>query len=753
MKLKWLKDKLGEKFYPIAHATGVVIGDNKTLDSKLAEIDKSLTEINEDIKRNGYGETAGGKNLLKPTGFNTTTYVGGAACTQNEDGSVTIKGTVTSAWHKLIIGRCKLEAGNYTFSSKYSAASGLIFIETPTEDALSAEHFSFTITKSTNFYIRLSLNVGEYDCTIYPQIEQGLTDTDYEPWYPSNKILSEETAQQSTELNNQRNEAYLKKNLVNYKSLFSDLSDNADGTSHSYSDGELMITRTSNIYSGVYVYSAQITPLQGKNLIVSFDAKATVTGMKLNIYLCEGGTPSVTDAITSDYKRYRLKIKAGSSQNNLIIYGNDVAGDVYIKNFMITEDYVTDTEYVDYVKSNMELDTYKADKSETTVNLLNPTLETTTVNGITVTNNGDGTYSLNGTASGDTAITTQVIKPDKSKKYKLTGCPKGGSDSTYDLTMVSPENNYSDFRHDYGNGTIVDNLQFENYQVNIGIVSGTTLNNLVFKPMITTNLDAVYDDFVPYTGDTGKLNSDVADLRGDVDGFGDELVTRRIQLLANHTADYYRYIEPIRGRDQILIPPVIVNGSSESFDESGDVDSVSFANYSYAKRNSVKMDILDVEVSSSITQAGVTVKYIDKRIDSYKYYNVKGTATSDIEIPLYSVTNPKNNNYLYFVTDSVSKMSSDTFYIKIADDSGNETTLGSDGSKDVKTNLKPSGKVIVYFVIKSGIKVNRYVNVKCGYSSSYCVADFSASKYSDTIDNVLDAILDLNSRLKALENK
>ena len=35
--------------------------------------------------------------------------------------------------------------------------------------------------------------------------------------------------------------------------------------------------------------------------------------------------------------------------------------------------------------------------------------------------------------------------------------------------------------------------------------------------MLTTNLDATYDDFVPYTGDTGKLNSDVAKLKNDLD--------------------------------------------------------------------------------------------------------------------------------------------------------------------------------------------------------------------------------------------
>ena len=39
---------------------------------------------------------------------------------------------------------------------------------------------------------------------------------------------------------------------------------------------------------------------------------------------------------------------------------------------------------------------------------------------------------------------------------------------------------------------------------------GTTCNNLLFKPMLTTDLSATYDDFVPYTGDSGRLNEDVA---------------------------------------------------------------------------------------------------------------------------------------------------------------------------------------------------------------------------------------------------
>ena len=55
------------------------------------------------------------------------------------------------------------------------------------------------------------------------------------------------------------------------------------------------------------------------------------------------------------------------------------------------------------------------------------------------------------------------------------------------------------------------------FSVDMRVVEGTTLNNIIFKPMITTNLDVTYDDFVPYTGDSGKLNSDVAELKNDLD--------------------------------------------------------------------------------------------------------------------------------------------------------------------------------------------------------------------------------------------
>ena len=188
-------------------------------------------------------------------------------------------------------------------------------------------------------------------------------------------------------------------------------------------------------------------------------------------------------------------------------YNSSTAGGLIVKNIQI-EKGSTATSYEPYIPSVKMLADEKADKSETAVNLLNPTLRTTTQNGVTCTNNGDGTYTLNGTASDITAfvlITNENTIPTFSGK--LVGCPSGGGSSSYLLRMQNSK--YNEIR-DTGNG--IEISDYEYYQINIRIASGYTCNNLVFKPMITTNLNATYDDFVPYTGDTGKLNGDVAEL-------------------------------------------------------------------------------------------------------------------------------------------------------------------------------------------------------------------------------------------------
>lgn len=151
-------------------------------------------------------------------------------------------------------------------------------------------------------------------------------------------------------------------------------------------------------------------------------------------------------------------------------------------------------------------------KKETTVNLLNPTLQTTTSNGITCTNNGDGTYTLSGTKTTDTIwlrLGTVSLKANTS--YKLIA-----QSPTYGTTDVRVYDNNGVY---FGDGSykgatpIITPTTDISVSMQIRVAETTALDNFIVKPMITTNLDATYDDFVPYTGDTGKLNRDVAQLQ------------------------------------------------------------------------------------------------------------------------------------------------------------------------------------------------------------------------------------------------
>lgn len=156
-------------------------------------------------------------------------------------------------------------------------------------------------------------------------------------------------------------------------------------------------------------------------------------------------------------------------------------------------------------------------------NLLNPTLRTTTVNGITCTDNGDGTYTLNGTAGehGATFRTCELkIQEYLGKTLRVVGCPKSGSATTYHMFFTDNQNSSSSLT-DLGEGAtkIVEQWGSSEYWVlYITIKSGVTVSNVVFKPMITTDLNATYDDFVPYTGDGDTLSADVASLKNDLGG-------------------------------------------------------------------------------------------------------------------------------------------------------------------------------------------------------------------------------------------
>jgi len=195
---------------------------------------------------------------------------------------------------------------------------------------------------------------------------------------------------------------------------------------------------------------------------------------------------------------------------------------------MLTTDLSADyNSFVRYSGSGKKLNEQVAnlyDNSKgTIVNLLNYNFETATKNGITITNNGDGTYILKGTASAYTNFMvlpyTKGIKVKKGQ-YKLVGCPKGGGAQKYNIWMCesSHGSDIDNLVEDYGDGAICNFEGAKSIHIEIRVFGGTALpsNGITFKPMLTTDLNATYDDYVQYSGD-GRLNENVAEIYTNVE--------------------------------------------------------------------------------------------------------------------------------------------------------------------------------------------------------------------------------------------
>ena len=118
-----------------------------------------------------------------------------------------------------------------------------------------------------------------------------------------------------------------------------------------------------------------------------------------------------------------------------------------------------------------------------------PYCETTkTVNGITFTDNGDGTITANGTATERATFKLQTFTNVNLEKgeYFISGCHTGGNINSYRINFATRMENKTFFdKSDIGNGLLLDteNKISSVYGVII-IAEGTTCSDLIFKPML-----------------------------------------------------------------------------------------------------------------------------------------------------------------------------------------------------------------------------------------------------------------------------
>lgn len=125
-----------------------------------------------------------------------------------------------------------------------------------------------------------------------------------------------------------------------------------------------------------------------------------------------------------------------------------------------------------------------------------------TIKGIEYTVGEDGSVATKGTA-GDNPVfiliqdtTTDIVYPKGT--YFLSGCPAGGSISTYSITLRSADKSKNDSVQDTGNGALFVLTEASKLHCTIFIKQGTNADGLVFKPMLSAGSSAMPYERKPF---------------------------------------------------------------------------------------------------------------------------------------------------------------------------------------------------------------------------------------------------------------
>jgi hypothetical protein len=179
---------------------------------------------------------------------------------------------------------------------------------------------------------------------------------------------------------------------------------------------------------------------------------------------------------------------------------------------------IQDNTWVPYVPTNKELMSCKLNGYVGAKNLLPyPYYNTTmTESGLTITDNGDGTVKVNGTATATVRFrctptsgtwpNNPILK--KGIPYILTGCAEGAGDpqsAIYSVTLYNSSDQV--IGRDFGDGfTYIPSADEKLNSISIVIWAGAVCNNIVFEPMLRIALDSD-STYQPYA----KTNKELTD--------------------------------------------------------------------------------------------------------------------------------------------------------------------------------------------------------------------------------------------------
>lgn len=191
------------------------------------------------------------------------------------------------------------------------------------------------------------------------------------------------------------------------------------------------------------------------------------------------------------------------NKNDYVPYGAD--GMVIMREYVPISERVKGSMYLQLGKTRrLVVKIFKKFFGKTKNLLPYPFYETTkTQNGVAFTDIGDGTIVASGTSSGQSAFTfnhridnTMMLGAGE---YKVSGCPSGGSNTTYRLVVAksSATGSFEVITRDYGDGATFTLTEDTDIYVGFEVLNGATVSNLVVRPMV--RLASITDDtYEPY---------------------------------------------------------------------------------------------------------------------------------------------------------------------------------------------------------------------------------------------------------------
>lgn len=440
--------------------------------------------------------------------------------TVNDDGSVTISGTATAggfiylSYENIsldnLLATCEgitsNTSGIYLAINKIGGETSNVY-----KDNLSA------LLNGTMNYTRIYIDNGYTftNLTVYPMLRLASdTDATYQPYAKTNKQLSEDSVDWDSES---------RLGAVNYCPYKQGSDTNNNVSISTDENGVVSVSASAAASANTYYYldvASKYGDISGFVLPAgTYKLKVDAENASLENYdiqlinVTDGGTliiNTITSAVftiaAGKTIRARVRVKSGQTPSSVKFYP------------MITLiDY--NGPYVPYSKTNRALTVDSLGLNDFcklgAVNLLENTgVSTTTIRDVIFTKNADGSVTANGTQDGTGGGSYYHVSDTftcDSGTYKLTGCPSGGSSSTYrlyvyDHTVGSTGEVVN--ASDTGEGAIFNLLSGHEYNINIMIGVSQTANDMLFKPMITPILD-YNGPYVPYAKTNKELTKKV----------------------------------------------------------------------------------------------------------------------------------------------------------------------------------------------------------------------------------------------------